>query len=1600
MKNNILIKSILGGFGLVLSASLSFGLILKDNQYSQSKADSFMPDSCRITSISAGTNHNLALDQYGNLWAWGNNSAGQLGDGTKTNSNVPIQIMKGHKFKKISAGNDCSAAIDVDGYLYGWGSKINPTKAANVSPTKVSTTDKYKDIICGYDTSVGLLVTDYSPDYLYGYGIYSCSQTYVNSNATYYELKSTNYPGVYGTQYRYTNQGNGTSNYTDAGERIVSADGNFYYKSRWGYHSGPYYYYWDNFLIKESGSLVYLHSASKNNGTSSSIPSGYVETVFFKDLDVSSLEDIHLTNVSTRKVMNASSTTQSSVYFVDNNGDVYSAGLNTSLALLGNGDTETVSTTIPAKINSLSNIKAVSAGQNHVIAIDEDGKVYSWGDNTYGQLGHGDNGSYVLPTKIHSFDINQSFNITAFAGETFEGSIAQYGSTNYSINQNGSKGTMSIDSDGNFTYEPNAGAFGEDSLTITIYYGSTSVIYFVNVFIDRKPVVMGGTNSLSLECGESINGSIPCTDEDNDPLTYTFLQNPNKGTVVFNNNSGSFTYTARADVAGGDSFVVGISDGYCTVEYPVTIHVHSLITFDDDTEFNIDLNQTTTYSSNVNALDIDGDTLSYSVLSNGSKGTVTIDSSGNYTYTANGNFYGEDTFTIRVDDGYKPLDIEYTVHLYSVVDGGTVVAAKITQGTTYNGQISTIAKGAEPHYSINQVASKGSVTIDESTGEYTYIPNEGTIGSDVFVVLVDYGYDQYVISITIYQNTIPDDSNVVVNLIINENENYSGTAQCVDLDGDILRYYLNTQPTKGSLSINETTGEYTYYPTNNIAGNDLFKVDVFDGTDTITIDFVIHIESEIQLNSVIYETISQNTSLSNNVHASDKDGDTLVYSIATGASNGVANIDSLTGDYVYIPFNNFYGNDSFVVKVDDGVSPKMCTVNVRVNRKPTTDQLTINLVTQGITATGTAACSDPDGDLLTYSIVESPTLGNAIIDSTNGNFAYTPNLDAAGDDSFKINVTDGTDNIVITVNIHNETDVYLEDQPTQLVANQGKTTNGQVYAVDLDGDSLTYSMVSYPTQGTVNLNSSTGAWAYNAKSNAAGTDAFSVKVTDGRSEVVISYSLVINTPAEFNESSYSIATDQNNNYTGQVVATDGDGDSLTYSIVSQGQKGIVTIDSSTGRYLYSPNENAAGNDSFVLGVSDGNFVTEVVISVHIESDITIPYSTISQTTEKNGVVTGNVNASDLDGDNLTYAIYQQGNKGNASVMGDGGYSYFANNGAGDDSFVVSVTDGIHTKYITIYVHISSNPYFEESAMSISVPQNGSVTGQVHGVDEDGDALQYSISTQPTNGYVNLNSNTGAFVYTAYSNSTASEDTFIISVTDGNSVSNVVVTVIINNAPVVSDTSINIKQGGSGNGLIDASDPEHDTLVYSIYSQGSYGTASINSSTGEYTYVTTDRNYNGKDSFVVSVSDGYTTKNVVVQVNIEKNSKPTSSGTRITLKSGTSTTGKLNVSDIDLDELSYTIAYQGDKGTAVIDEKTGEFTYSAFKDTEGYDCFVITVSDGFNEVSFLVEVDIEFVDSNNSWAIPTTIALGSAAAISIGFIAFILLKFGKKIFVRK
>lgn len=1348
----------------------------------------------------------------------------------------------------------------------------------------------------------------------------------------------------------------------------VERDGDAY---NWGYDFNATTYSSSGFVL-EDGTAIFENNAE----IFAEIESNPFDKTYI---------DCSFTNVSGKG--------KGTAFYVRSDGVVESIGYNSSpYNLLGSAKTMSLpSSTSVNEIDVGRKIVKVSAGKEHVVALSDDGKVFTWGNNAYGQLGVGDLNNRTIPTKISSLDQRKSFNVIGFKNETIYGDFSQTGGTNYTLIDDPLKGKLTIEKEtGKFRFDGGDND-GETTAVISIDYSGLVVNYDVSIYIDTKPVFVGGTSSINVECGQSFDGSAPAIDADGDDLTYSIFETPKKGEVVLNGNEGSFTYTAGLDMAGGDTFIIAVSDGYCTVQYPVSVHVQSLITYSDNTDIQIDLLSGSTYTGNIGAVDIDGDTLSYSVKKNGSKGSATIDSLGNYTYTARGDSYGQDSFVIKVDDGYKPLEVTYNVHLYSVADSGTTLAAKITKGTVYNGVVQTNANGVEPVYSIQIQPKNGSVSIDSKTGEYSYTPNMGSSGDDSFVVLVDYDYGQYTLTIHVYQNEVPNNALVAKEIVVQENVNYSGSAQCTDADGDLLRYTIKTQPLKGSISLNPTTGEYTYYPNENVAGDDSFEINVDDGTDTIINFISVHIESEISVNSNIQKNISQNASLSGNVGASDKDGDALTYSILKNAEHGIASVDSLSGDYVYVPNNNYFGIDNFEVKVDDGVLPKVVLVTVNVNRRPVANKVSIMLETEGVTVTGTAACSDPDGDALTYSLVSQPAQGNVIVNSSNGGFAYTPNADAHGDDCFQIKVTDGCDEILVSVTVHNETAVILKEQNSTIVVNQGKSTTGQVLAVDLDGDELTYSVLNYPAQGIVNLNSSTGVWTFNAKATAKGRDSFKVQVTDGKTVAVLEYTLIINSPAAFEHSSYSFNTNQNNNYTGVVRAVDSDGDSLRYSIVSQGTKGVATIDPLSGRYQYAPAANQAGDDTFVIGVSDGNFTTEVEVKVHIETDIVLTNATLTVEVPKNDIVTGNVNASDADGDLLTFSVSKQGEKGNANVMGDGSFSYCANIGAGDDSFVISVTDGIHTSYVAVYVHISTEPYFEESSISVSVPQNGSTTGTVHGVDEDGDHLTYSISSKPTNGTVDINGVTGAFTYAAYSNSTATFDSFVVSVTDGQTTKQLTVSVVINNAPETTDMSISVGQGESGSGRIDASDPEDDTLKYSISSRGTHGSASINSTTGEFVYTCGDKGFYGTDAFVVAVSDGYSVKNVVVTVNVVENSKPISKGATIELNSASTASGQLDVSDPEGDVLTYSISAQGDKGTARINEQTGEYIYSSFKDTSGYDCFVVTISDGFNTTSYLVEVNINFVDSNNSWAIPTTIVTGSLATISIGGFVFVLIK---------
>jgi len=83
-----------------------------------------------IGGVSAGDLHTVLLKNDGTVWAWGYNSAGELGNGTTTNSSVPVQVMANSTtpltgIVAVAAGTRESFAVDSSGNVWAWGYNLD-----------------------------------------------------------------------------------------------------------------------------------------------------------------------------------------------------------------------------------------------------------------------------------------------------------------------------------------------------------------------------------------------------------------------------------------------------------------------------------------------------------------------------------------------------------------------------------------------------------------------------------------------------------------------------------------------------------------------------------------------------------------------------------------------------------------------------------------------------------------------------------------------------------------------------------------------------------------------------------------------------------------------------------------------------------------------------------------------------------------------------------------------------------------------------------------------------------------------------------------------------------------------------------------------------------------------------------------------------------------------------------------------------------------------------------------------------------------------------------------------------------------------------------
>jgi alpha-tubulin suppressor-like RCC1 family protein len=303
-----------------------------------------VPGIDRVVAIAAGENHTLALKSDGTVWAWGWNMWGQLGDGTSISRSAPVQVNGVGGVAAIAAGGMTSMAVKRDGTVWtwgiqnggiiqtgtGWGSPWTPI------PVQVSGIGGIVAVAADYDHC--LAVQRDGTVWTWGW------LGWVNGNPNNYQAGPARVDGLDG---------------------VVAAT----------LASGDYL-------------------AARHDGTvwEWGIPEKGVQPA---PAQVSGLENVIALAGGNAMIG----------YFCGNcgqrlalkrDGTVWAWGDNAD-GQLGDGTVGPVRMT-PAQVAGLTGVVAVGAGDLHSLAVKGDGTVWAWGNNDSGQLGV--QGSRALPLKL------------------------------------------------------------------------------------------------------------------------------------------------------------------------------------------------------------------------------------------------------------------------------------------------------------------------------------------------------------------------------------------------------------------------------------------------------------------------------------------------------------------------------------------------------------------------------------------------------------------------------------------------------------------------------------------------------------------------------------------------------------------------------------------------------------------------------------------------------------------------------------------------------------------------------------------------------------------------------------------------------------------------------------------------------------------------------------------------------------------------------------------------------------------------------------------------------------------------------------------------
>ena len=859
--------------------------------------------------------------------------------------------------------------------------------------------------------------------------------------------------------------------------------------------------------------------------------------------------------------------------------------------------------------------------------------------------------------------------------------------------------------------------------------------------------------------------------------------------------------------------VITVSDGDFTDTIQVTINISDIndapiFTDGDSTTRSIPekIGPDQPIGSVVSAIDADGDTIEY-ILSGIDADSFSIDSeNGQLKTNATLNYETKDTYTVMiiVFDGELTDTIQVTINILNANDAPIFTDGDSTTRST--------PEHADPEHPVGSVVTATDIdgdtleysisgthadlfSVDSSSGQMKTVGQPDFEADDVYSVTITVSDGELTdtIQVTILISNVNDPPSFTEGsgTIRNIDENSSsGVAvgnpiSATDIDSSTLAYSLSGQDV-ASFSIDNENGQLKTKAALNYEVNNLYAVvvTVSDGELSDTIVVRIHINDvneapvfqEDSVTRSVPENTESNVPFDNPITASDVDANTtLIYSLE-GSDAEVFGINSGTGQLQTNGPLNFEATEFYLLNVIVSDGELSDTIELRIdvediNDAPvfeegedTTRTIDENTV-DGQDIDDPVGATDEDNDTLTYTLVDGTVDGTDAsafsIDTATGQLQTKEPLDHETQDSYEvtINVSDGNITVSIDVTIEisdvNEAPVFVFDPNTDpmpsIAENTGSGTNiGSAFtATDVDGDTLTYTLVDGTVDGTdasaFSIDTGSGQLQTKKPLDHETQDSYEVtiNVSDGNITVSIDVTIEI---SDVNEAPVfvfdpntdpmpSIAenTGSGTNIGSAFTATDVDEDTLTYTLVDGTVDGTdasaFSFDTSSGQLqTFAPLDHET-QDSYevTITVTDGNLTASIGVTIDIIdvneapvfSDNKPTARSIAENTSSGMPIDAPVEATDIDDGDTDTLNYTLGGTDARffGIVNDSGQlqTHAALNYEIQNSYevTINVSDGSLNDMITVTINVTDvndAPVFTEGLTTTrSIAENTSTS---------------------------------------------------------------------------------------------------------------------------------------------------------------------------------------------------------------------------------------------------------------------------------------------------